>query len=127
MLRAIAERDLADDGSTVAPDAAPDVAGNGASTHGAASDGAGDGDMPSGHARCHGAASERHDAEQLARLLSADVRAHGGSAVDLVIALKQAWAQIPRTDSAQRRRANERLSRMVTLCIDAYYAARGGD
>lgn len=69
----------------------------------------------------------RAAAGELAQLLCADVRARGGTAVDLVLALKEAWASVPRQDAAQRRRANERLSRIVTLCIDTYYAARQED
>ena len=69
--------------------------------------------------------AELHDASyELAQRLCADVRARGGSAVDLVIALKEAWAGIPREDPAQRRRASVRLSRIVTLSIHEFYLAQ---
>ena len=119
-LRAVAERDVGEFDAAPADRArgrAPsrDHSGDGAAGDGASDDGA---DFA-------GVADD--ELARLSRRVCGDVRARGGSAVDLVLALKELWGELAHTDSRQRRRSNERLSRLITLSIDAFYAAQRDD
>ena len=62
---------------------------------------------------------------QALRLLCDDARRHGIQPEQLIVLLKQAWLTLPEIHSlpagALRR---EPLARVVTLCIQEFYAAR---
>ena len=62
------------------------------------------------------------------RLLCEDARRRGVRAEQLVVVIKQAWASLPET---RWRPGDDRgaviLERVVSLCIEEYYAAVAGD
>ena len=56
----------------------------------------------------------------------ATARAQGVAAEQLVIVLKECWRQLPEVHRLQGRDAYETRARLVTMCIDAYYAPERG-
>jgi len=53
----------------------------------------------------------------------ADAREQGIAAEQLLIILKERWRELPEAQRLLRRHADETRAHLITLCIDAYYAA----
>jgi hypothetical protein len=52
----------------------------------------------------------------------ADAREQGIAAEQLLIILKERWRELPEAQRLLRRVADEMRARLITTCIDAYYA-----
>jgi len=52
----------------------------------------------------------------------ADAREQGIAAEQLLIILKERWRELPEAQRLLRRDADETRARLITICIDAYYA-----
>ena len=59
------------------------------------------------------------------RLLCDDARRRGLRAEQVIVLVKEAWASLPEVHALPRgQQRSEALSRIVSLCIDEFYAAR---
>ena len=57
------------------------------------------------------------------RSLTREARARGARPEHLIVALKHSWSALPELQHAVDRQARSRLlERLITLCIEAYYA-----
>lgn len=65
--------------------------------------------------------------ETLRRALSAlcaDARARNLRPEQLILIFKQAWTSLPEFESGSRNQRQELLDRIVSICIEEYYASR---
>ena len=60
-----------------------------------------------------------------ARLMCADARDRGVRIEELLICLKRIWPTIPGVERLRRDESGRLLSRVVTLCVEEYYAPLG--
>ena len=60
-----------------------------------------------------------------ARVMCADARDRGVRIEELLISLKRIWPTIPGVERLQRDESGRLLSRVVTLCVEEYYAPLG--
>jgi hypothetical protein len=60
-----------------------------------------------------------------ARVMCADARDRGVPVEQLLISLKRIWPTIPGIGRLQRAESSRMLSRVVTLCVEEYYAPLG--
>lgn len=60
-----------------------------------------------------------------ARVMCADARDRGVQIEGLLISLKRIWPTIPGIERLPRHESGRLLSRVVTLCVEEYYAPLG--
>ena len=60
-----------------------------------------------------------------ARVMCADARDRGVQIEELLISLKRIWPTIPGIERLRRDQSGHLLSRVVTLCVEEYYAPLG--
>ncbi len=60
-----------------------------------------------------------------ARVMCADARDRGVRVEELLISLKRIWPTIPGIGRLRRDESGRLLSRVVTLCVEEYYAPLG--
>ena len=60
-----------------------------------------------------------------ARVMCTDARARGVRVEQLLISLKRIWPHIPGIERMPRDASTRLLTRMVTLCVEEYYAPLG--
>ena len=60
-----------------------------------------------------------------ARVMCADARDRGVRIEELLISLKRIWPTIPGVERLKRDESGRLLSRVVTLCVEEYYAPLG--
>jgi hypothetical protein len=73
-----------------------------------------------------GSAGENDDHwRACARVMCADARDRGLRVEELLISLKRIWPTIPGIERLQRDESGRLLSRVVTLCVEEYYAPLG--
>jgi hypothetical protein len=60
-----------------------------------------------------------------ARLMCADARDRGVQVEQLLVSLKRIWPHIPGVDRMARDESHRLLSRIVSLCVEEYYAPLG--
>jgi hypothetical protein len=60
-----------------------------------------------------------------ARVMGHDARARGVRVEELLISLKRSWSSVAGIDRLPRDESSRLLARVVTLCVEEYYAPLG--